>query len=121
MTRYRGLFRAGVALAMTLAVVAGSVFADEIFGVITKVDVDAKKITVVEKKADKETVLEVDDEAVLITPKDEAGSKLDLKKLEDRVTKARQKAGAKGVRAKVTHDGGKVSKIAIPKKGAVGQ
>ena len=119
MSSYRGLFRVGAALAMTFAVVVGSVFADEFFGVITKVDVEAKKITVFEKKTDKESVLEVDDEAVLVTPKNEAGSKIDLKKLDDRLTKAREKnADAKGVRAKITHEGGKVSKIEIAKKKA---
>ena len=51
MSSYRGLIRAGAALAMALAFVMGSVLADEIFGVITKVDPAAKKITVYQKKA----------------------------------------------------------------------
>ena len=120
MASTRGLIRVGAALATAMAVVVGSTFADEIFGVITKVDPAAKKITVVEKKTDKESVLEVGDDALLITPKDEAGSKVDLKKLEDRIARAKEKnANSKGFTAKVTHEGGKVSKIqAIAKKKA---
>ena len=120
MSSYRGLFRVGAALTMTLAVVVGSVFADELFGVITKVDPEAKKITVYQKKADKETVLVVDDDALFVTPKDEAGSKVDLKKLEDRIAKGKEKnAEYKGIMAKITHEGDKVSKIeAVAKKKA---
>ncbi len=120
MMNARGLVRVGAALAMALAVVVGSALADELFGVITKVDPEAKKITVVEKKTDKESVLEVADDALLVTPKDEAGSKVDLKKLEGRLAKAREKnANAKGIPAKITHEGGKVSKIeAVAKKKA---
>lgn len=114
MASTRGLVRVGAAMAMALAVVMGTAFADEIFGVITKVDPAAKKITVVEKKTDKESVLEVADDALLVTPKDEAGSKVDLKKLEDRIAKVKEKnANSKGITAKVTHDGGKASKIEV--------
>ncbi|MDG3007987.1 hypothetical protein [Paludisphaera mucosa] len=122
MASYRGLVRVGAALAMTLAVVMGSAYADEIFGFITKVDPAAKKITVVEKATDKESVLVVDDEALLVTPKDEAGSKVDLEKLEGRLTKAKEKnANSKGINAKITHKGDKASKIEIvaKKKAAV--
>lgn len=119
MMNARGLVRVGAALAMTLAVVVGSAFADDLFGVITKVDPEAKKITVIEKKTDKESVLDVDDDAIFVTPKDEAGSKLDLKKLETRIAKAREKNSEfKGITAKITHEGSKVSRIEAVKKKA---
>jgi len=117
MSNYRGLIRAGAALAMALAVVMGSVLADEILGFVSKVDPAAKKITVLEKKTDKETVLEVGDDTLLITPKDEAGSKVDLSKLEDRLTKAKEKnANSKGIAAKIEYEGTKVKKIELTAK-----
>lgn len=117
MASYRGLVRASAALATALAVVMGSVFAEEIYGVITKVDPDARKITVYQKKADKETVLTVEEDAELVTPKDEAGKKVDLKKMERMIAKAKEKnENAKGVRARITHEGDKVSKIEVVAK-----
>ncbi|WP_165072777.1 hypothetical protein [Paludisphaera rhizosphaerae] len=120
MSSYRGLIRAGAALAMALAFVMGSVLAEEIYGVITKVDPAAKKITVYQKKADKEIDLEVGDDALLITAKDESGSKVDLEKLEKQLTKAKEKnADTKGIFAKIEYEGTKVKKIdRTPKKKA---
>lgn len=119
MASYRGLVRASAALATALAVVMGSVFADEIFGVITKVDPETRKITVYQKKADKETVLVVAEDAELITPKSESGRKIDLKKMEDQLAKAKERnPDAKGIRAKITYQGDKASKIEITKKKA---
>lgn len=112
MSSYRGLIRAGAALAMALAFVMGSVLADEIFGVITKVDPAAKKITVYQKKADKEFDLEVGDDALLVTQKDADGSKIDLSKLENQLTKAKEKnANSKGIFAKIEYEGTKLKKI----------
>lgn len=112
MSSYRGLIRAGAALAVALAFVMGSVLAEEIMGVITKVDPAAKKITVYQKKADKEIELEVGDDALLVTPKDESGSKVDLEKLEKQLTKAKEKnADSKGLFAKIEYEGTKVKKI----------
>ncbi|WP_165250882.1 hypothetical protein [Paludisphaera soli] len=114
MASYRGWVRASAALATALAVVMGSVFADEIYGVITKVDPEARKITVFQKKADKETVLIVDEDAELITPKDESGSKVDLKKMEKMLSKSKERnPDAKGIRVRVTHEGDKASKIEV--------
>jgi len=100
-------------VAMSFVVVA-SVLADEILGVLTKVDVDAKKITVEEKGTDKEIVLKITDETEQVTKK--GAMKVDLEKLEKGVKKA-QDAGKKGITVKVTHEKNVASKIEFQKKG----
>ncbi len=119
MLNYRGMPRVLAAATMALAVVMGSVFADELLGVITKVDASAKKITVVEKKSEKEVTVEINDKTEYVTPK--GSSKIDFEKLEGRIKKAQEK-GAKGVRVKITHEKNVASKIeAVAKKGAPAQ
>jgi len=88
--------------------VVATVLADELIGVITKVDVDAKKITVVEKDSDKEVVLKINDDTVQVTKKGE--SKVDLEKL-DTILKKVQEKGKKGINATITHEKGVASKI----------
>lgn len=116
MLNRRGVLRTLATLGVAMVVVMGSVFADELLGVITKVDADAKKITVVEKGTDKEVVVEVNDDTEYVTKK--GSSKVDLEKLETRVTKAQEK-GRKGVPVKITHEKAVASKIeAVAKKKA---
>jgi hypothetical protein len=116
MLNRRGALRAFAALGVAMAVVVGSVFADELIGVISKVDRDAKKLTVIEKGTDKEVVVEINDDTEYVTKK--GTSKVDLEKLETRIEKAKEK-GAKGVRAKITHEKNVASKIeAVAKKKA---
>lgn len=116
MLNRRGLPRVLVAATMALAVVMGSVFADELLGVITKVDTSAKKITVVQKGSDEEVTVEVNDDTELVTPK--KSMKLNLEKLESRVKKV-QEEGKKGIRAKITHEKNVASKIEpVAKKAA---
>ena len=50
-----------------MGLVVASVIADELLGVITKVDVEAKKITVIEKDTDKEIVLETNEDTEYVT------------------------------------------------------
>jgi hypothetical protein len=105
-------------LAATVAgmgLVVASVFADELFGVITKVDADAKKITVVEKDTDKEIEVKVTDDTEYVTKK--GTGKVDFEKLEKGIAKAKDN-GAKGISAKITHDKGVASKIEVQKKKA---
>lgn len=112
MTSARGMVRVGVALAAALAVVAGSAFAEEFFGHVTKVDPESRKITVVEKKTGEEKVLKVADDAVIVTPKKPEGFKADLKKMETHVAEAKKRnAEFKGIPAKITYEGETVSKI----------
>ncbi len=112
MTSARGMVRVGVALAAALAVVVGSAFAEELLGRITKVDPENRKITVVEKKTHDEKVLVVAEDAVIVTPKKQEGFKADLKKMETHVAKAKERNPEfKGIPAKITYEGDKVSKI----------
>jgi hypothetical protein len=116
MVNRRGFVRTLATLGVAAVMVMGSVFADELLGVITKVDRDAKKLTVVEKGTDKEVVVEVNDDTEFVTPK--GTSKVDLEKLETRIEKAKEK-GRKGVQVKITHEKSVASKIeAVAKKKA---
>ena len=47
---------------VAMAFVVGSVIADELLGVISKVDVEGKKITVIEKDTEKEIEIKITDE-----------------------------------------------------------
>jgi hypothetical protein len=102
---------------VALALIIAPVIADELFGVITKVDVEGKKVTVVEKGSEQETQVTVNDDTEWVTPK--GTSKVDLEKLDNFVKKA-QDAGKKGVFAKITHEKGVASRIGVfaKKKGA---
>lgn len=101
---------AGIA-AMTF--VGASVLADELFGVLCKVDVEGKTITIITKDSDKPIDVKVDDATEVVTKK--GSVKLDLEKVEKAVEKAREK-GRKGVAVKVTHDKGVASKITYERK-----
>jgi hypothetical protein len=119
MLNRRGMIRAFAALGVATMVVVGSVFADELIGVISKVDRDAKKLTVIEKGTDKEIVIEINDDTEYVTKK--GTSRVDLEKLEGRIEKAKEK-GAKGIPAKITHEKKVASKIeAVAKKKAAAQ
>src|SRR5262249_43748325 len=98
---------------MAMAVVVAPAIAEELLGVITKVDVDAKKLTVVEKDTDKEHTITTNDST-------EASSKggyvkIDLEKLSKKVDGAKEK-GKKGVAAKIIHEKGVASKITYQAK-----
>jgi hypothetical protein len=96
--------------------VVASVLADELLGVLSKVDVEGKKITVVEKDTDKEIEVKVNDETEY--PK-KGNTKYDLEKLEGAVKKATD-AGKK-VNVKVTHEKNVASKIEFQKKKGAGK
>ena len=111
--------RRGFMLTLTTGLVAlgfvvGTVIADELLGTITKVDVDGKVLTVVEKDTDKEIKIKVTDKTETVG-KGGATQKLDLEKLEKRVEKA-QDNGAKGVMAKIFHEKHVASKIQVERK-----
>jgi hypothetical protein len=90
--------------------IGGIVFADELLGVISKVDVEGKKITVIEKDTDKEVEVKITDETEATAKGGYA--KVDLEKLDERVKKAVD-AGKKGINAKIIHEKGVASKIEI--------
>ena len=115
MIHRRSFLRTLAVSLVALTVIVAPTIADELFGTITKVDVAAKKITVLEK-GDKETEVTTTDDTEHVTGK--GTSKLDLEKLQKSVTKQID-AGKKGVRAKVTHDKGVASSIStVGKKAA---
>src|SRR3954454_19463356 len=93
---------------VALAVVITPVIADELMGVITKVDVAGKKLTVVEKDSDKEVTVTTTDDTEYVTGK--GANKIDLEKIAKGVAKS-QDAGKKGIMVKVTHEKGVASKI----------
>src|SRR3954469_4023302 len=99
---------------VALAVVITPVIADELLGVITKVDVEGKKLTVVEKGTDKEVVVTTTADTESVSGKGET-NKIDLEKLAKVVAKI-QDAGKKGMNVKVTHEKGVASKIEPTKK-----
>ncbi|MDR3636548.1 MAG: hypothetical protein P4L84_22285 [Isosphaeraceae bacterium] len=107
---FLSLLTAGV---VALCLVAGSALAAELLGTITKVDVEGKKLTVVEKDTDKEVPVTVTDDTEWVTPK--GSSKIDLEKVSKNVTKAIEK-GRKGVNVAVTHEKGVASKITVAAK-----
>lgn len=99
---------------MALTVVIAPVVAEELLGVITKVDVENKKLTVQEKGGGEVEITTTDD-TEFITPK--GARKIDLEKIAKGVTKA-QDAGKKGMPVRITHENKVASKIAVGKKAA---
>jgi hypothetical protein len=93
---------------VAMGFVVASVVADELLGVITKIDVDGKKITVEEKGTEKSIEIKITDETEQVSQKGTA--KVDLEKLEGYLKKV-QDAGKKGITVKVTHEKGVASKI----------
>src|SRR5262249_39319539 len=76
------LFKLAAGFAAMALVVVGTVGAAELLGAITKVDVEGKKITVVEKGSDKEIDLKITDESKEVRKGEEES--VDLEKLEKR-------------------------------------
>ena len=112
--------RRALLMTLTAGVVAGAVLvapaiADELLGVITKVNVEGKKLTVEEKESGKEIEVTVTDDTKLVTKDGEV--KVDLAKVET-IVKKRQDAGKKGVNAKIEHEKGVASKIQYQMKKA---
>jgi hypothetical protein len=94
---------------VAMGFVVASVIADELIGVITKVDVEGKKITVEEKGTEKQVELKITDETEQVSQKGTA--KVDLEKLAGYLKKVQEEQQKKGITVKVTHDKGVASKI----------
>jgi len=99
---------------VAMGFVVASVVADELLGVITKVDVQGKKITVEEKDTNKEVEIKITDETKTMRKGEEVA--VDLEKLEGFLKKV-QDSGKKGITVKVTHEKGVASKLET-KRGA---
>jgi len=101
---------------VALSVVVGSAIADELMGYITKVDIEGKKLTVVDKD-DKETIVTTTADTEWVSKKGTA--KIDLEKVAKNLDTAKEK-GAKGINVTIVHEKGTASKItpAAKKKAA---
>jgi hypothetical protein len=95
---------------MALGVMIVPTLADELMGRITKVNLDSKTLTVIEKDTDKLIDVKVNDDTVFLTKNGE--QKVDLEKLEKGLEKAKQ-----GIPVVVTHEKGVASKIRYAGKG----
>ena len=87
------------------------------FGVLSKVDVEGKKLTVIEEDTDKKVEIKVTDETEYVTKK--GAGKLDteaLEKLEKAVKKYEEQG--KKISVKVTHEKRVASKVEKGKKKA---
>jgi CBS domain-containing protein len=102
--RFTRAFACGL---VALGVLVVPVVAEELLGVLTKVDVEAKKITVVTKD-DKEVLVTVTADTEYVTPK--GSNKLDLEKVSKSLERIQEK-GRKGLSVKVTHEDGVASKV----------
>lgn len=106
----RPWFRLLVSATVALLFMVVAVKAEEIFGILSKVDADHNKITITQKKSDRETVLTVTDETQFVTPK--KSGKFVAKRVAKRVEKAQEK-GRPGIPVAVTYDDGVASKVEI--------
>lgn len=110
----RRTFVLGLASSLVaLVVIVAPAIAGELLGVLTKVDVEGKKVTVVEKGTEKEVVVSVTDDTEFATPK--GSNKINLSKVAKAVDGAKEK-GRKGINVIVTHEKDVASKIAIAAK-----
>jgi hypothetical protein len=99
-----------------MGLVVASVVADELFGVITKADADAKKITVLEKDTDKEIEIKTNDDTEYVSKGESVKVDKEVyEKIEKGIEKAKEK-GRKGITAKITYEKGVASKIVVEKR-----
>src|SRR4051794_22701622 len=101
MKNRRSFLYSVVAGVVALSVVVGSALADELFGVITSVDVAGKTLKVLPKDQDKEVEVKVTDSTEYVTKK--GSNPIDLEKVSKGVEKAKEK-GAKGITVKIEHE-----------------
>lgn len=115
MMKQRGFVLMLTTCLVALVLVVGSAIADELMGMITKIDVDGKVLTVLPKDAKKEIKVKVTDKTEVSSTK--GVRKIDLEKLAKKLEKA-QDDGRKGLRAKITYEDGVASKLEFAKKKA---
>jgi hypothetical protein len=96
---------------VAMGFVVASVLADELLGVITKVDFETKKVTVLEKDKDQEIVLTTNADTEYVTK--DGAVKVDkeiYEKIEKAIDKAKEK-NKKGMFAKIYYEKKVISKI----------
>ena len=116
MKNRRSFLMSVVAGVVALSVVVGTAIADELFGVITSVDVAGKTLKVIPKDEEKEIEVKVTDSTEYVTKK--GSNPIDLEKVSKNIEKAKEK-GLKGISVKIEHEKAVASKIyPQPKKKA---
>jgi hypothetical protein len=108
MTNRRGILLTLTAGFVALAMIITPVIAEELLGVMTKIDVASKKVTVESSSTGKEVVITTTDDTEYVSKK--GTGKIDLEKLTKNLEKAKD-SGKKGITVKVTHEKGVASKI----------
>ncbi len=111
MKNRRALLLSMTSCLVALAVLAAPVIAEELLGVITKVDVAGKKLTVLNKADDKDVEITITDNTEYITK--DGAVKIDNERLEkiDKQVKKSIENGKKGVPTKIEHEKGVAVKI----------
>jgi hypothetical protein len=100
---------------VALAVVITPVIAEELLGVITKIEDGGKKLTVESKEDGKEVIVTTNGDTELVTQKGSSKFENAVEKLSGFLSKIQEKGG-KGLPAKVTHEKGVASKIQVTAK-----
>jgi hypothetical protein len=108
MKNRRGFLLTLTAGLVALAVIITPVIAAELLGVMTKIDVAGKKVTVVSDDTGKEIEITVTDDTEYTSKK--GTGKIDLEKLTKSLEKAKD-GGKKGIAVKVTHEKRVATKI----------
>ena len=108
MKNRRGFLLTLTAGFVALGIIITPVIAEELLGVITKIDVGSKKVTVESSSTGKEVVITTTDDTEYTSKK--GTRKLDLEELTKSLQKS-QDGGKKGIRVTVTHEKKVASKI----------
>jgi biopolymer transport protein ExbD len=95
---------------VALAVVITPVIAEELLGVLTKIEDGGKKLTVESKEDGKEITVTTNGDTEYVTKKGNVKFENVVEKLEGALSKIKD-AGKKGIPVKVTHDKGVASRI----------
>jgi hypothetical protein len=95
---------------VALAVIITPVIAEELLGVLTKIEDGGKKLTVESKEDGKEVIVTTNGDTEYVTKKGNVKFENVVEKLSGTLSKV-QDAGKKGIPVKVTHEKGVASKI----------
>ena len=100
---------------VALAVIITPVIAEELLGVLTKIEDGGKKLTVESKEDGKDVIVTTNGDTEYVTKNGTVKFENAVEKLSGFLTKV-QDAGKKGIPIKVTHDKGVASKIQVTAK-----
>lgn len=95
---------------VAMAVIITPVIAEELLGVLTKIEDGGKKLTVESKEDGKDVIVTTNADTEYVTKKGNVKFENVVEKLEGALSKI-QDAGKKGIPVKVTHEKGVASRI----------